>query len=112
MRHFSDGRELQYFEKNIIRYEEGKLFLPHCATDGSIVEIILMDQNTYRVDGRGVPIRFHKNIGNEVLIGSRQNNSDMCPRFIFDGVRKEWILDCHGYVCFPEIEINYQKEEE
>ena len=105
MRHFEDGRELD-FGKNIIRKGEGKLFLPFCSEDAKEVELLLMDGYQYRIDGRGIPIRFNKHISGQVGVGGDYNNTDRNPKLVYDKEKNQWLLFCHGYIYFPEIELN------
>ena len=65
-----------------------------------------MDSWIYLVESERVPIRFNKHIGTRIIVGGNYDNSDLNPKFVYDKLKNEWVLMCHGYVLFPEIEIN------
>lgn len=107
MREIDNGRMLlEQNEINFVRKEAGFLFLPVASKDGAIVELIIMDQWSYIVDGGGLHIRYGKFIGSKVILGGGYESIDYNPKFVFDGVKMEWRLICTGYVLFPEIEVN------
>jgi len=93
------------FERNFIYGEHGLLLLPH-ANDYGVVELFITDRSHYRVSARGIPIRYNRHIGSEVFIGYDPHKGDVNPKFIWDRKEKMWILSTHGYVIFPEIEVN------
>jgi hypothetical protein len=100
---------LRINQTNFIRGFEHELTLPRYATDGDIIDLILLDYAQHMIFSDQSPIRNREFVGSRVILGGYHDwckKIDINPKFIWDDLKREWILNTFGYICFAEIEIN------
>lgn len=76
--------------------------------DGSIVELIILENNNYSIECWEMPIRFGKYYGNRIFLNTMTDQFGINPKFVYDGKNKVWTLMNCGYVCFAEQELEYK----
>lgn len=111
-----EEKEIPHLEcgVNIIRKEDKFYQLPLLTTrncflqDGTIVELILLDESCLSVQSFERPIRYGKYYGSRLFFNAMTDRFNINPKFFYDGKKGEWVLMNAGYVCFAELEIEHK----
>lgn len=103
------------FGVNLLRNDQRAYSLPglhHFSKswieDGSIIELIMLDEGNFSIESFAYPIRFGKYFGNKVFFNPMHDQFNINPKFVFDAENKQWVLMNVGYVCFAEYELDYK----
>jgi hypothetical protein len=103
---------------NLLREDHNVFSLPildmfgRFLKDGTLVDIVLMDQIPFSIESGNIPIRFGRFYGNRVILNTMLDSKHINPQFIFDAEKRMWLLHNVKYACFAEQEIGLNKLED